>query len=71
MYLNCVLTAGAGPSLDEGVSCVDDPTDAFCVGVQLRLEGLVLLVLTLSSGRGRGERAGVRTMGGSGLVVDG
>ena len=57
--------------MDEGVASVDNPTDAVCVGMQLRLEGLVLLVLTLSSGRGRGERAGVRTMGGCGLVVDG
>lgn len=46
-YLDGVLTAGAGSSLDQGVPGVDDATDPVGVGVQLGLKGLMFLMFTL------------------------
>ena len=60
-YLDGVLAPGAGPSLDEGVARVDDPADAVRVGVQLRLEGLVLLVLALRARTHTHTRTHTRT----------
>lgn len=48
-YLDGLLAAGAGPALDEGVARVDDAADPVGIGVQLGLEGLVLLVLALKT----------------------
>lgn len=46
-YLDGVFTASTGPALNEGVAHVDDAADPVGIGVQLSLEGLVLLVLAL------------------------
>lgn len=47
-HLDGILAASAGSSLDQGVTRVDDPTDPVCVSMQLRFEGLVLLMLALT-----------------------
>jgi hypothetical protein len=46
-YLDSVLTAGTGSTLNEGVAHVDDSTDSVGIGMQLCLKGLVLLVFAL------------------------
>ena len=49
IYLDCILAASTGSSLDQGVTGINDPTDSVCVGVQLGLERLMLLVFTLTA----------------------
>ena len=60
-HLDGVLTAGAGSSLDQSVSRVDDAADPVCVGVQLGLERLMFLMFTLQIQRWGGHRDGMRT----------
>lgn len=47
MHLDCILAAGTGSSLDQGVACVNDSTNSVCIGVQLGLKRLMFLMLTL------------------------
>lgn len=46
-YLDGILAASTGSSSDESVAGVDHAADTVGVGVELGLEGLVLLVLAL------------------------
>lgn len=48
MYLDCILAASTGSSLDQGVAGVDDAADPVGVSVKLRLKRLMLLMLTLT-----------------------
>lgn len=48
LYLDCIFAASTGSSLDQGVARVDDSTDSVRVGMQLRLKGLMFLMLALT-----------------------
>lgn len=48
-YLNGILAAGTGTSLDECVTSIYDPSDSVSVGMELRLKCLMLLMFTLQS----------------------